>query len=107
MQGRTDGQTFVASSRLNIGLPKWCLLKQLAVGNTVQGAPACHRQFIHGYALVKSIQQMKEDFFKSVLQRISQVHIALRNFSVWLTRLSELLFHSIGEVTSQPYRSVR
>ena len=52
------------------------------------------------------VQQMKEDFFKPVLQRECQVHIALGNLSVWTARFAEKLLHPIGKVARQFHRAI-
>ena len=56
---------------------------------------------------MQPIQQVKKDFFETMLQGEGQIHIALRDFGVRLARLAEQSFHPIGKMARQAHRSVR
>src|SRR5215472_9856327 len=87
MQGRTDGEPFIACSSLNVGLAKRSRVEQFAVCDAVQSAATSHRKIINRHACVQTIQKMEEDLLKALLHRIRQIHIALRDFRMWLARL--------------------
>ena len=50
---------------------------------------------------------MKENFFKVVLHGESKIHIPLRDFGMWLARITKYFFHAAGEMWRQLHRPIR
>src|SRR6185369_5715158 len=65
-----------------------------------------HHQVLHRHTLVQLLHEMKEDFLETMLHRIGEVHIALRDFGVRLAWLAEKLHHAVRKMSRQPDRSV-
>ena len=107
MQRRTDCQAFIARRGLNISPAERRLTKNLSVGHAVQCTPACHRQVFTRHARMKLIQYVKNNLFKPLLHRISQVHVALRDLCVRLARRAKPFLHAVREMPRQTHRSVR
>src|SRR5580698_9777104 len=107
VQRGPDRQSLIAGRRLNIGSAERRVIKQLAVGYAIERASACHSQVFKRNASVKLIQQMEEDFLKTMLQGESQIHVALRDLGVGATRFAEQVLHALGEMTRQLHCAVR
>ena len=107
MQSRTDRQAFVSRRRLDPGPPKRGLIEELPVGHAVQGAASRHDQVFLRHPLVQLLQEMKENFLEAMLHGVGQVHVALRDFGIRLTRLAEQVHHALGKMPRQSNRSVR
>src|SRR6266436_5881056 len=106
VQSRADGQSFISCCGLNPGPAKWCLMKELAVSDTVQSAAPSHDQILHSRASMQLLQQMKKHFLETMLHGIREIHIALRDFSVWFARLAEELLHAMRKMPRQSDGSV-
>ena len=106
VQGRANGQTFIACRRLDISATKGRAVEQLAVRDAVESTSARHRQIVTRDALVQPVQKMENHFLEPVLQRKGEIHVALRNLRVRRARLSEYFLDAIGEMTSQADRAI-
>src|SRR5438128_48565 len=94
MQGRADRQAFVARSRLYPSVAKWRAGEQLPIGNAVQRTSAGHRQIFHRHAFMKAIQEVKENFLKTMLHRIRKVHVPLSYLRSRIAGRTEQLDHA-------------
>src|SRR6266516_2611593 len=106
VQGRADGQTFIASGRLNVGSTKWSLFKQLSVGHTIESTSAGHCEIVERRTFVQPIEQVKEYLLEAMLQGKRQVHVAQRDLGVRLARIAEQLLHAVGEMAREAHGAV-
>ena len=106
MQSRANGQALISGRGLNPGPPKWSLLKKFSIGDTVQRAAPGHDQIFGRHPLVQLLQQMKENFFETMLHGVSEIHVTLCNFCVWVARRAKVLHHAVGKMSRELDRSV-
>src|SRR5690242_12528128 len=106
MQGCANGQTLIAGGRLNPGTSKWSRAEELAVGDAVQSTPSGHREIFERHALMKLVEQMKENFFEPLLHGKSEIHFALADFGMGLAGRAKQLLHARRKVSSQLYGAI-
>src|SRR5579862_2464422 len=106
VQRSPNSKPFVARGGLNVCSPERGGIEQLAIGDAVEGTSASHCQIVELNSGVKTVQEMKEYLFKSVLYGKSQVHVTLNYLAVRLAGFAEQLLHAIREVTRQLHGAV-
>src|SRR5579862_721854 len=99
VQRRSDCQSLITRSRLNPRVAEWRAVKKLAVRNAVESASTRHSKFFHRHTFMQLIQQMEESIFKALLHGTRQIHLASRDFAVWLPRRTEVFHHLVRKVT--------
>src|SRR5438477_616430 len=102
----TTRQALVARRRLNPGLLERGPSKKLAVSDAVQRAASGHRQIVEWDFLVQLVQQIEKGFLETMLHRVSQIHVTLRDFGLRLASLSEQFHHAIGKMTRQAHGAI-
>src|SRR5438034_10606232 len=96
IEGSANGQPFITGSRLYPRSAEWGLGEYLSIDDAVERASACHRQIPGGDLLVKLVDEMQEDLFKSLLHCAGEILVAARDFAVRLARLAENFDHPVA-----------
>ncbi len=68
VQRGADREAFISGRGLDVGAAKRRVVEELAVGDTVEGAASGHGEVVERNVLVQMIQQVKENFFKTMLK---------------------------------------
>src|SRR6266705_5972077 len=107
VEASANSQPFIAGSRLYPRAAEWSLGEYLSIDDAVERASACHRQIPGGDLLVKLVDEMQEELFKSLLHCAGEILVTPRDFAVRLTGLAENFDHPVAVVTLDFHRSIR